>query len=305
MDIITPSTILMVRPQHFGYNPETAATNTFQKEINLDKESVTDLAIKEYDTAVARIRKEGIEVLSFEEDQKEITPDAVFPNNWIGFHPNGKVILYPMTHENRRKERDPNIFNFLKNSDHMYSEVVDLSEYENSDLFLEGTGSMVFDYRNNKVFGCISPRTSIKLFNKVADMLEVKPVSFTAFDLQGKQIYHTNVILTITEKLAIICLDAIENLMERTFVKMQLEDSGLEIISISYSQVNQFAGNLFEVKNKSDVSYLIGSETAWAAFSEEQLEVILKYHQPLKLAIPTIEKVGGGSARCMMAGVYF
>ena len=305
MNIITPSTILMVRPQHFGYNPETAATNTFQQALDIKDASVSELAIAEYDKAVAQIRAHGIEVLSYEEDQIEITPDAVFPNNWIGFHPDGKVILYPMTHENRRKERNPDIFNFLKNSDHIYSEVIDLTENENSDIFLEGTGSMVFDYRNKKVYGCISPRTSIKLFNKVADTLDVRPISFTAFDLQGKQIYHTNVILTITEKLAIICLDAIENMMERTFVKMQLEDSGLEIISISYSQVNQFAGNLFEVKNNSGISYLIGSETAWGAFTEEQLEIILKYHQPLKLAIPTIEKVGGGSARCMMAGVYF
>ena len=303
--MITPSTLLMVRPQHFGYNPETAETNAFQQTLDIEDASVTELSIEEYEKAVAQIRNEGIEVLSFEEDQKEITPDAVFPNNWIAFHPDGKVILYPMTHENRRKERNPNIFSFLKNSDHIYSEVIDLSENENSDLFLEGTGSMVFDYKNKKVYGCISPRTSIKLFNKVADMLDVQPVSFTAFDLQGKQIYHTNVILTITEKLAIICFDAIENLMERTFVKMQLEDSGLEIISISYSQVNQFAGNLFEVKNKSGQSYLIGSESAWGAFTEEQLKIILKYHQPLKLAIPIIEKVGGGSARCMLAGVYF
>ena len=305
MNIITPSTILMVKPHHFGYNPETATTNAFQQSLDIEESSVTKLAITEYDHAVEQIRNEGIEVLSYEEAQENITPDAVFPNNWIGFHPDGKVILYPMTHENRRKERNPNIFKFIKDSDHIYSEVIDLSENENSDIFLEGTGSMVFDYQNKKVYGCISPRTSINLFNKVADLLDVKPISFSAFDLQGKQIYHTNVILTITEKIAIICLDAIENLMERTLVKMHLEDSGLEIISISYNQVNQFAGNLFEVKNNAEVSYLIGSVSAWGAFTEEQLGIILKYHQPLKLAIPTIEKVGGGSARCMMAGVYF
>jgi hypothetical protein len=305
MNIITPSTILMVKPQHFGYNPETAATNSFQQTLDIEDASITENAIAEYDKAIEKIRTQGIEVLSYEADQKEITPDAVFPNNWIGFHPGGKVFLYPMTHENRRKERDPEILKFLTNSGHQFSEVIDLSENENSDLFLEGTGSMVFDFKNKKVYGCVSPRTSIKLFNEVAESLGVTPISFSAIDLQGKQIYHTNVILTITEKIAIICMDAIENLMERTIVKMHLEDSGLEIISISYDQVNQFAGNLFEVKNKAGVSYLIGSESAWGAFTKEQLEIIQKYHQPIKLAIPTIEKVGGGSARCMMAGVYF
>jgi len=295
----------MVRPQHFGYNTETAATNTFQQTLDIEKSKVTEMSIYEYEAAVAKIREHGIEVLSFEKEQKEILPDAVFPNNWLGLHPGGKVVLYPMTHENRRRERNPEVLDFIKESGHEFSEVIDLSDYEKKNKYLEGTGSMIFDYKNKKVYGCISPRTSIKLFNEVAELLDVKPVSFTAFDLQGKQIYHTNVIMTITEKLAIICLDAIENLMERTFVKMHLEDSGLEIIPISYSQVNQFAGNLFEVKNKSGISYLIGSETAWSAFTEEELAIINKYHQPLEISIPTIEKTGGGSARCMMAGVYF
>jgi hypothetical protein len=295
----------MVKPLSFGYNSETATTNTFQQTLDIEESSVTDLAIAEYDAAVTKIRSHGIEVLSFENEQKEILPDAVFPNNWLGLHPGGKVILYPMTHENRRRERNPEVLDFIERSGHEFSEVIDLSNYENQGLFLEGTGSMIFDYKNKKVYGYISPRTSIKLFNEVAGMLDVKPISFTAFDLQGKQIYHTNVILTITEKLAIICLDAIENLMERTFVKMHLEDSGLEIIPISYNQVNQFAGNLFEVKNQAGESYLIGSETAWGAFSKAELALIKKYHQPLAIAIPTIEKIGGGSARCMMAGVYF
>lgn len=301
----TPTAILMIKPLTFGFNTETATTNAFQQTIDLDGESITELANKEYDTAVSKIRKQGIEVLSFIKKQKEVLPDAVFPNNWLGLHPEGKVILYPMTHENRRRERNPEVLDMVSHAEHPISEIIDLSGYEKKGQFLEGTGSMIFDYKNKRVYGCISPRTSIKLFNKVAEMLGVKPVSFSAYDLQGKQIYHTNVILTITEKLAIICLDAIENLMERTFVKMHLEDSGLEIIPISFNQVNQFAGNLFEVKNKSGKSYLIGSETAWGAFTEKELTLIKKYHHPLKIEIPTIEKIGGGSARCMMAGIYF
>ena len=305
MNIITPLAILMVRPLSFGYNAETAKTNAFQQAIDIDSASISQLAIKEYDAAVSKIREHGIEVLSFEKEQKEILPDAVFPNNWLGLHPGGKVILYPMTHENRRKERNPDVLDFVKESGHNFKEIIDLSNNENKGRFLEGTGSMIFDYKNARVYGCNSPRTSIQLFNEVAEMLDVKPVSFTAFDLKGKQIYHTNVIMTITEKLAIICLDAIENLMEQTFVKMHLEASCLEIISISHGQVNQFAGNLFEVKNKAGVSYLIGSKTAWGAFSKDELALIKKYHQPLAISIPTIEKIGGGSARCMMAGVYF
>lgn len=303
--MITPSTVLMIKPLSFGFNAETAATNAFQQSLDVDKSTITKLAIAEYDNAVALLRKSGIEVLSYEENQEEILPDAVFPNNWLGLHPGGKAVLYPMTHEIRRKERNTKVLDFIKDSGHTISEVIDLTDNEENNKFLEGTGSMIFDFKNEKVYGCISPRTSIKLFNEVAEFLEMQPITFKAFDLKGKEIYHTNVILTITEKVAIICLDTIENLMERTFVKMHLEDSGLEIISITYDQVNKFAGNLFEVNNKDGLSYLIGSKTAWDSFNDEQLESLRKHHKPLIISIPTIEKIGGGSARCMMAGVYF
>jgi len=301
----TPSTLLMVKPQHFGYNPETAKTNTFQKELKPNGISLSDLAIQEYDSAVKKIRETGIEVLSFEGNQKEIIPDAIFPNNWVGFHPNKMAILYPMTHHNRRLERNSEVLDFVKNSGHVFNELIDLSGYEKENLFLEGTGSMVFDYKNKRVYGCISPRTSLKLFTKVAGLLNVKPISFTASDTKGNLIYHTNVILTITEKLAIICLDCIGNELERVSIIDELKNSNLEIISISQNQVTQFAGNLFEVKNPSGKSYLIGSETAWDAFTKHQLETIKSFHHPLKLSIPTIETVGGGSARCMLAGVYY
>lgn len=302
--MITPKTILMVKPWDFAFSEESAQSNSFQKRIEgLDDANL--LAISEYEHAVAKIRAAGVEVLSLEKKSAKAVTDAVFPNNWVGFHPEGKVILYPMTHENRRLERNTAVLDLIHDKGHRIHEVIDLSPNENTAHFLEGTGSMVIDYANKIAYACISPRTSIKVLNEACGLLGLTPFSFNATDLTAKPIYHTNVILTITEKLAIVCLECIDNSLERSMLQKKLESSGLEILEISFKQVEQFCGNAFEVINDKGESHLICSETAWNAFDKEQQELIKKHHTPLVIDIKTIETIGGGSARCMVAGVYF
>lgn len=292
----------MVKPWDFAFNEESAISNAFQKKIEGD---VNALAIEEYENAVNLIRQSGVEVIVFDKKSKIKVPDAVFPNNWIGLHPQGKVVLYPMMHENRRNERNTDILDLLEESGHQIEELVDISFKEEFGEFLEGTGSMVIDYKSKIAYACASPRTDISLFSETAKLLGLDSFSFNASDLNGNPIYHTNVILTITEKIAVVCLECIDNSLQRMMLKKKLEESGLEIIEISFSQLSSFCANLFEVKNRKDESFIIGSSTAWNAFTADQQLLIKKYHSPIIIAIPTIETVGGGSARCMVAGVYF
>lgn len=301
--MITPSAVLMVKPWDFAYSEDSAQSNSFQKDIE-GLENVSLHAIDEYERAVAQIRSKGIEVISFEEKSTIPVKDAVFPNNWIGFHPNGKVVLYPMKHLSRRNERNLNVLESIKKN-HDIKKVIDLSKKENEDLFLEGTGSMVIDYKSKIAYACISPRTNIETFNETCELLSLTPYSFNATDLNGVPIYHTNVILTITENLAIVCLDCIDNNMERMMLKKKFEATRLEVLEISFKQVEQFCGNMFEVLNDEGDSHLICSLGAWNALNSKQQSLIEKYHTPIPIDIKTIETIGGGSARCMVAGVYF
>ena len=302
--MITPTAVLMVKPWDFSYSEDSAKSNAFQKNLS-GLGDVSQIAIKEYENAIEKLKQAGIEVLSFEEKSKIEVKDAVFPNNWVGFHPDGKVILYPMMHESRRNERNTKVLDLLASKGHKVQELIDLSKLEDIGHFLEGTGSMVIDYKSKVAYACISPRTNIETFNEVCETLSLTPFSFHANDLSGIPIYHTNVILTITEKLAIVCLECIDNMMERMMLKKKLESTGLEILEISFKQVEQFCGNAFEVQNKEGKSYLISSSSAWNAFTKDQQALIRKYHKELPIDIPTIETIGGGSARCMVAGVYF
>jgi hypothetical protein len=302
--MITPKTVLMVKPWDFAFNEDSAQSNAFQKEIRgLENPSLS--AIQEYEKAVATIRNAGIEVISFEDKSNIPVKDAVFPNNWVGFHPDGKVILYPMTHESRRLERNFAAIDLVASNGHEVNERVDLSKHEASEQFLEGTGSMVIDYQSKIAYACLSARTDASILSEACDILGLTPFSFNAVDLNGFPVYHTNVILTITENLAIICLDSVENSLERMMLQKKFEATGLEVLEISFKQVEHFCGNAFEVKNKDGKSHLICSLQAWSAFTPEQQALISTYHTPLPIDIKTIETIGGGSARCMVAGVYF
>ena len=303
-------TILMVRPVHFHYNEETAVNNYYQHEIEgLDDDHAQIRARREFDGFVARLREAGIDVVVVNDTEGSDTPDSIFPNNWVSFHPNGKVILYPMFAENRRKERRKDILELLRDT-HGFriDEVIDLSYFEAQDAFLEGTGSVVLDRENSVAYAALSPRTDEATFLEFGKRIGYKPVKFTAYqsvDGERLPIYHTNVMMCIGTSFVIICADSIDDVNERAEVLQSLRESGKEIILISEAQVKQFAGNMLEVCPKgSDESILVMSQSAYDSLSDDQRQTLEKHAKLLSSPLDTIETLGGGSARCMMAEVF-
>lgn len=297
------NTILMVRPAAFGFNEETAANNAFQvKNESLSAEEIQERALQEFDTFVNKLRAIGVEVIVVEDSADPHTPDAIFPNNWISFHQDGLVVTYPMFSSIRRKERRPEIISDLM-ADFSVETRIFFEDYEREEKYLEGTGSLILDRVNKIMYACLSPRTDRALTEELAQRLDYKAVIFTAVDEEGQEIYHTNVMMALGENFAVICLDVIADIMERQEVIEVLEDSGKEIIEISIEQMMQFAGNMLQVKGE-DSSYLVMSQAAYDSLDEEQIEEIEQYTKILSSPIPTIEELGGGSVRCMMAEVF-
>ena len=297
----SPHHLILVRPTCFGFNPETAASNAFQKEANISDSNKR--ANEEFENLEKILSIEKISFKVFENVKGENTPDAVFPNNWFSTHSEGKIVLYPMMAKNRRKERNPLIIEWLQKN-YPVSEIIDLTKNEEQNIFLEGTGSIVFDHTNKTAYACESPRTIIKLFEKLCDQLNYLPVSFCAFGPKGEDVYHTNVVMSIGEKFILICLESIENILERKMTMNTLEKSGKKIIPISFSQMNSFAGNMLEVYNSEDDLVLLMSSTAFNSLNEDQLEELSALAKIVHIPIPTIETLGGGSIRCMLAGVH-
>ena len=297
------NTILMVRPAAFGFNEETAANNAFQvKNESLSAEEIQERALQEFDTFVNKLRAIGVEVIVVEDSADPHTPDAIFPNNWISFHQDGLVVTYPMFSSIRRKERRPEIISDLMANFSVETRIF-FEDYEREEKYLEGTGSLILDRVNKIMYACLSPRTDRTLTEELAQRLDYKAVIFTAVDEEGQEIYHTNVMMALGENFAVICLDVIADIMERQEVIEVLEDSGKEIIEISIEQMMQFAGNMLQVKGE-DSSYLVMSQAAYDSLDEEQIEEIEQYTKILSSPIPTIEELGGGSVRCMMAEVF-
>lgn len=294
-----PDTVMMVEPNHFGFNEATAASNAFQNRLNLSNEEIRQRALQEFDAMVAKLQEVGVKILRFSSTVESST-DAVFPNNWVSFH-NNRMVLYPMMAENRRGEREHETIEQLQQLLSI-NEVTDLSTHERENRFLEGTGSMVIDYENKVAYACQSPRTNIGLFNHLCEQLAYIPVSFNATDAGGQAIYHTNVLMGIGSGYAVICSDSIEDLLQRQMVLKRLEENH-EIIEISFAQMAAYCGNVLELTNGNEL-FLAMSQQAHDAFTEQQLAAIKKYATPLPFAIPTIETIGGGSVRCMLAGVY-
>jgi hypothetical protein len=293
----------MVRPAAFGFNEETAANNAFQvKNESLSAEEIQERALQEFDTFVNKLRAIGVEVIVVEDSADPHTPDAIFPNNWISFHQDGLVVTYPMFSSIRRKERRPEIISDLM-ADFSVETRIFFEDYEREEKYLEGTGSLILDRVNKIMYACLSPRTDRALTEELAQRLDYKAVIFTAVDEDGQEIYHTNVMMALGENFAVICLDVIADIMERQEVIEVLEDSGKEIIEISIEQMMQFAGNMLQVKGE-DSSYLVMSQAAYDSLDEEQIEEIEQYTKILSSPIPTIEELGGGSVRCMMAEVF-
>ncbi len=298
----TPETLLMVRPASFGYNAETAASNTFQKLPKENLITIQKLALDEFENAVRLLKDNGIEIIVIS-DTDSVKPDAIFPNNWISTHANGLIITYPMLAPNRRIERRQDVIDQLKDR-FVVNEIWDLSDYEKSHRFLEGTGSIVFDHFNKIAYACLSPRTNEELLTELCEKVGYEAIVFHAVDEKNNSIYHTNVIMWIGEKVAAVCLDAVRSDADQEKILSKLAETNHKIIAISYQQMNAFAGNMFEVKNKKGESFILMSQTAFQSLLPGQLNEITKFAEPLIIPIDTIETYGGGGIRCMVAGVY-
>lgn len=292
--------LLMIEPAHFGFNAETAVNNTFQKN---NHENVQQQALKEFTDLVKLLRENDIDVIVIKDSTEPYTPDSIFPNNWISFHEDGKVFLYPMFALNRRKERKPFVLEEFKTRFKIES-ITDLSHYENENLFLEGTGSMVLDRENKIAYACISPRTSPVLLSEFCRINDYTEIIFSSKDMNGADIYHTNVLMCVADKFAVICLESIEDKAEKEKVIASLAETNKEIIEISLKQLNSFAGNMLQVKNLKDELFLVMSEQAYKSLNTLQVKKISKYNRLLFSPLITIETAGGGSARCMIAEIF-
>lgn len=292
----------MVRPAAFGFNEETALTNAFQSR-GADLEAANEKAQIEFDRAVNDLRNAGVHVQVFEDSTEPVKPDAIFPNNWISLHGDGTLVLYPMCTPNRRAERRQDIVEHICEAYDVKS-VLDFSGEENNGRYLEGTGSVVFDHTNKVAYACLSPRTDKELFERLCKILEYEAVSFYAHDAQGKEIYHTNVMMCITDKLVVICLASISEESEKQKVLSKIKESEREVIDISFTQMEKFAGNMLGLKSKTGEDLIVMSETALNVLDENQKQVIDSKGIIVSLKIPTIENIGGGSARCMITEVF-
>ena len=304
----TTNTIVMVRPVNFRMNEQTAVNNYYQQELSGSlPATINAKAQREFDHLVVKLQENGVEVIVVNDTENPNTPDSIFPNNWISFHQNGDVALYPMFAENRRLERREDLLETLEEKGFVIENVVDYTEAETEEIFLEGTGSMILDRQNQKAYCALSPRADEELFIEFCEDFEYTPVVFTANQTVNKKraaIYHTNVMMCIAEQYAIICLASIDDKKERKNVLKHLKENQKEVITITEDQINAFAGNMLQVKGKNNQQFLVMSSSAYQSLSKEQLQKIEKYNTIIHSSLDVIETCGGGSARCMMAEVF-
>jgi hypothetical protein len=289
-------------------NEQTAVNNYYQKIIDsLVPEKINTNAQQEFDVFVKKLRDIGVNVVVIDDSNEYDTPDSIFPNNWVSFHESGDVGLYPMFAENRRLERREDILENLEEKGFAINNIVDYTSAEAEEIYLEGTGSLLLDRENRIAYCALSPRADEDLFIEFCEDFEYTPVLFTANQTvndERKAIYHTNVMMCLAENFAVICLDAIDDKKERKSVVSHLKQTGKEIIPITETQVNKFAGNMLQVKAADDALYLIMSKAAYDSLSKDQINRIKKYCPILASSLDTIEACGGGSARCMMAEIF-
>lgn len=297
-------TILMVRPVAFRMNEQTAVNNYFQKDLTAD--NVNERAQAEFDEFASKLKKVGVNVIVVNDKLEDDSPDSIFPNNWVSFHENGDIGLYPMFAENRRKERRLEYFARLEEEGFKIKNIVDYTEAEEHDLFLEGTGSLLLDRVNRKAYCALSPRADEDLLIEFCEDFEFTPVIFNANQSVGgkrKAIYHTNVMMCLAENFAVICLDTIDNAKERKNVLKHLKEDGKEVITITEEQMHEFAGNMLQVQGKNN-KFLVMSARAHGSLNQDQIAKIEKNCEILSSDLHVIETCGGGSARCMMAEVF-
>jgi hypothetical protein len=296
------NSVLMIRPGRFYPNPETAADNAFQRTRHLGSDALTLMARKEFDAAVQMLRAAGVNVHVFEDTAEPEKPDAVFPNNWISAHHDGRIVLFPMYSALRRRERRHDIVEELRKH-YRVTDMIDYSAFEDEDCYLEGTGSLVLDHLNKIAYVSLSNRSNPKVIQRFADDFSYEPVTFTSISSNGQPIYHTNVMMCIGTAFAMVGLEMIPDKAERQQVRARLEKTGKEIVELSADQIANFAGNAIELQNKSGEKLLVLSSRAARALTGEQRERLTHYARLLPLELPTIE-LGGGSARCMMATIH-
>jgi hypothetical protein len=296
------SSVLMIRPARFYPNPETARDNAFQHKADHDAETLALIARREFDTAAQTLRVAGINVHVFEDTVEPEKPDAVFPNNWISTHHDGRVALFPMYSALRRRERRRDIIDELRKR-YRVTDVIDYSTYEANGLYLEGTGSLVFDHLNKIAYVSLSTRSHPKMIQRFADDFGYEPVTFTSIGSDGQPIYHTNVMMCIGTGFAMVGLDMIPNKSERQQLRARLEKTGREIVELSAGQIANFAGNAIELHNEDAEKLLVLSSRAYQVLTDEQRKRLSCYVRAVPLELPTIE-LGGGSARCMIATIY-
>ena len=293
--------LLMIRPVAFAFNAETAVNNAFQKAGN---DSLTPvLARKEFDTFVLQLQEAGVAVTVVEDTPTPVTPDSIFPNNWISFHEDGTVFLYPMFAVNRRAERKPHVIEAIREK-FLIRQTIDMTESEKRGEYLEGTGSMVLDRTHQIAYACLSPRTDQALFETWCKKAGFTPCCFNSTDAAGGAVYHTNVMMCVGDRYVVICLESIPLETERKAVVEQIERTGKKIIPISLSQMNHFAGNMLQVENKKGEKILVMSRQAFESLQPEQIEILSSFNRMLTPDLTTIETNGGGSARCMMAEIF-
>ena len=301
------NTILMVEPVNFNYNPQTAVNNYFQNQVDEEAEKIQAQALAEFKNMVSTLRSKGVNVITIKDTDKPHTPDSIFPNNWISFHEDGTVVQYPMYAENRRLERrEEDVLALLEEKGFNIIDVLDYTSAEAEEIYLEGTGSIILDRQNEIAYAAISQRTDEELFIEFCEELEYSPVIFTANQtVNGERlpIYHTNVMMCVADEYAVICLSTIDDKKQRKYVVENLKDTEKEIIAITEEQMHQFAGNMLQVGGLGQ-KYLVMSQTAFGSLTTEQISAIEKYNPILPVKIDLIEKLGGGSARCMMAEVF-
>jgi hypothetical protein len=297
--------ILMVRPANFAFNEETAANNAFQsRDQKLSGAEMRKQARTEFDRFVQTLRAEGIDVMVANDSASPVKPDAVFPNNWVTFHQEGTVVTYPMFAPTRRRERRRSIIEQVLLSGFRCDRRLNFEFNEKRNLFLEGTGSIIFDHQHRLAYACLSPRTDAELLEDLCKEIGYEKVVFHSTDGHGQDIYHTNVMMALGETFVVICMETIKNSQEYAQLESIFKKTGKQVIEISLAQMNRFAGNMLQVRNLKGQTYLVMSSQAFGALTPAQVAVIEQHTKILHSDIETIETYGGGSARCMMAEIF-
>lgn len=295
------SNILLIKPVNFNFNEETAVNNRFQ--VKLADDTVQEKALAEFALLIQTLTEKGIAVTVVNDTPEPYTPDSVFPNNWISFHEDGALVLYPMFAENRRKERKQQVIDLIRQK-FSIKQTIDLTHHELDGHFLEGTGSMVLDRENRIAYACLSARTHKNILEVFCSKLGYQPVIFSAYDQAGAAIYHTNVMMCVADRFVVICLESITDTVEKAAVRERIIQSGKQLIEISYAQMNRFAGNMLQVHNQQGERFLVMSSQAYRSLTPEQIQILEAYQPLLHSDISTIETHGGGSVRCMMAEIF-